>query len=156
MSEIKVGAMAPDFELPDDRGGQLRLSAFRGGPVVLYFYPKDNTSGCTAEAIAFTALAPEFSAIGATVLGISPDSPMSHAKFKQKHKLSVRLAADEGKQVLTKYGVWVKKSMYGRDYMGVERTTLLVDAGGRIAEIWRRVKVPGHAEAVLAAAKALD
>jgi peroxiredoxin Q/BCP len=127
----------------------------RGKPIVLYFYPKDDTSGCTAEAIAFDALRDKFDAAGAVVLGMSPDSAASHAKFKRKHDLSLTLAADESKATLEAYGVWREKSMYGRKYMGVERTTFLIDAAGRVARVWRKVKVAGHAGEVLAAAKAL-
>lgn len=156
LAELTTGSIAPDFDLPTDGGGQLRLSELRGSPVVLYFYPKDDTSGCTAEAIAFTALEPEFRAEGATVIGISPDSCRSHDRFKEKHKLTVRLASDESKEVLNAYGVWAKKSMYGREYMGVERTTMLLAPDGRIRQIWRKVKVTGHAEEVLEAVKALS
>lgn len=155
MTELTTGSAAPDFDLPTDGGGQLRLSEFKGRPLVLYFYPKDDTSGCTAEAIAFTALEPEFRAAGATVVGISPDSCQSHDRFKEKYKLAVRLASDESKDVLNAYGVWAKKSMYGREYMGVERTTFLVGGDGKISRIWRKVKVPGHAEEVLEAVKSL-
>jgi peroxiredoxin Q/BCP len=122
--------------------------------VVLYFYPKDDTSGCTAEAIAFNGMRAEFEAAGVALIGVSPDSPASHAKFKKKHGLEFTLAADESKRMLRAYGVWVEKSMYGRKYMGVERTTLLIAPDGRISKIWRKVKVPGHAAEVLSAAKA--
>jgi peroxiredoxin Q/BCP len=151
---IEEADLAPDFELPTDQGS-VRLSQFRGNPVVLYFYPKDDTSGCTAEARDFTALSAEFEAAGAKVIGISPDSPVSHGKFRKKHDLSVALAADEDKSVATAYGVWVEKSMYGRKYMGVERSTFLIDAAGKIAKVWRKVKVPGHADAVLEAVRNL-
>jgi len=146
---------APDFALPDDGGGTLTLSRLRGKPVVLYFYPKDDTSGCTAEAKDFTRLADQFREAGVEVIGISPDSAESHAKFRKKHDLAVRLAADTDKAAAMAYGVWVEKSMYGRKYMGVERSTFLIDAKGRIARSWRKVKVPGHAEEVLAAARSL-
>lgn len=149
------GQAAPDFELTGDDGRLVRLGKLKGGPVVLYFYPKDDTSGCTAEAKAFTALADAFKTAGATIIGISPDSVASHQKFKKKHALSVNLVADESKSAAEAYGVWVEKSMYGRKYMGVERSTFLVDKGGRIAKVWRKVKVPGHADEVLAAVKAL-
>jgi len=122
---------------------------------VLYFYPKDDTSGCTAEAKDFSCLAPEFRKAGVEVIGVSPDSLVSHQKFHKKYDLAVRLAADADKAVANAYGVWVEKSMYGRKYMGVERSTFLIDKKGRIAKSWRKVKVPGHAEEVLAAAKAL-
>ena len=152
---LEAGAAAPDFDLPTDGGGRASLRGLRGRKVVLYFYPKDDTSGCTAEAIAFNALRDEFDAAGAALLGVSPDSVKSHDKFKTKHGLGFPLAADETKSMLDAYGVWREKSMYGRKYMGVERTTLLIGADGRIARIWRKVKVPGHAEEVLAAARAL-
>lgn len=146
-----VGEKAPLFTLPDDAGSPLSLAKLKGRPVILYFYPKDDTSGCTAEAKEFSALAGEFARAGAAVIGISPDGVASHAKFKTKHELTVALAADEEKVVAQAYGVWTEKSMYGRRYMGVERTTFLIDAKGRIAQIWRKVKVPGHAKAVLEA-----
>jgi peroxiredoxin Q/BCP len=152
---IADGDKAPDFELPTDGGETLELSRLRGKPAVLYFYPKDDTSGCTAEAKDFTRLAPDFRKAGVEVIGVSPDSVESHAKFRKKYDLAVRLAADADKAVASAYGVWVEKSMYGRKYMGVERSTFLIDGKGRIAKSWRKVKVPGHAEEVLAAAKAL-
>lgn len=148
---LSIGDLAPDFDLATDKGGNLRLSALRGKPVVVYFYPKDDTSGCTKEAIAFTELKPEFDKRGAVVIGISPDNIKAHEKFRTKYQLGVELGADESKATLEAYGVWVEKSMYGRKYMGVERATYLVDAEGKIAAIWRKVKVPGHAEAVLEA-----
>ncbi len=153
MTMVEEGKRAPAFTLPGDGGRQIKLSALKGAPVVLFFYPKDDTSGCTKEAIAFSELLAEFKGHNATVIGISPDSVASHDKFIAKHNLTVQLAADEDKKVLEKYGVWVEKSMYGRKYMGVERSTFLIDAGGKVAKSWRKVKVPGHAEAVL---KALD
>lgn len=152
---VEDGKTAPDFDLPSDKGHNIKLSKLKGRPVVVYFYPKDDTSGCTREAIDFTALAGAFAKAGVTVVGISPDSAASHAKFRKKHELGVELAADEDKAAATAYGVWVEKSMYGRKYMGIERSTFLVDAKGRVAKSWRKVKVPGHAEEVLAAAKAL-
>ena len=151
---VEVGEKAPDFDLATD-DGRIRLAQLRGKPVVVYFYPKDDTSGCTTEARDFTALYPEFQAAGAEVIGISPDSAASHGKFRRKHDLAVQLAADEDKAVAEAYGVWVEKSMYGRKYMGVERTTLLIGADGRIVNVWRKVKVPGHAAAVLEAVHAL-
>ncbi len=153
MAELATGDRAPDFALPTDGGGEVKLSALSGGPVVLYFYPKDDTSGCTAEAIAFTALGAEFAKARTTVIGVSPDSCRSHDKFKAKHDLTVRLASDEDKKVIETYGLWVEKSMYGRKYMGVERATFLVGPDGKIVRIWRNVKVPGHADAVLEAVK---
>ena len=153
MIQIAIGESAPDFELPGDGGSTISLSALRGSIVVLFFYPKDDTSGCTTEALDFTSLKEEFDAIGVKVIGISPDSVKRHDKFKAKHGLTVTLASDEEKQVLEAYGVWVEKSMYGRKYMGVERTTLLIDSNGKIVRIWNKVKVAGHAVEVLSAAK---
>ena len=155
MTVIAEGNTAPDFVLPADGGSTLALSALRGKIVILYFYPKDDTPGCTTEAIAFTQLKREFDALDAVVIGISPDSAARHDKFKAKHELTVSLAADEEKTTLQDYGVWVEKSMYGRKYMGVERSTVLIGRDGKIERIWRKVKVKGHAEEVLEAAKAL-
>jgi peroxiredoxin Q/BCP len=154
MAKPEVGAKAPEFTLPTDDGGTIRLSDLRGRKVVLYFYPKDDTSGCTMEAKDFTRLAPEFRAKDIAVIGVSPDSAESHRKFRDKYALDLTLAADDAKKVVQDYGVWAEKSMYGRRYMGVERTTFLIDADGRIAQVWPKVKVPGHAEEVLAAAAA--
>ena len=154
-SELSAGDRAPDFELPTDGGGHARLAELKGKAVVLYFYPKDDTSGCTAEAIAFNALRAKFSAAGTAVIGVSPDSAASHDKFKRKHDLHFALAADPGRSTIEAYGVWKEKSMYGRKYFGVERSTFLIGRDGRIAKVWRKVKVPGHAEEVLAAAKGL-
>ncbi|MEO3387388.1 peroxiredoxin [Mesorhizobium sp. CAU 1741] len=155
MEHIRAGDEAPDFDLPGDGGSRISLSAHRGSIVVLFFYPKDDTSGCTAEAVDFTRLKGEFESIGAVLIGMSPDSVKKHDKFKDKHGLTVTLASDEEKSTLEAYGVWVEKSMYGRKYMGVERTTLLIDKTGKIARVWEKVKVPGHAEEVLEAARAL-
>lgn len=141
--------MAPDFDLPRDGGGSLRLSGLRGKSVVLFFYPKDDTSGCTQEAIEFSGLKVEFAAAGAVLVGMSPDSARKHDKFKAKHGLTVDLVSDENKETLEAYGVWTEKSMYGRKYMGVERSTFLIDPEGKIAKVWRKVKVPGHARSVL-------
>jgi peroxiredoxin Q/BCP len=152
---LHEGDKAPDFELPTESGDKFKLSGFKGKGVVLYFYPKDDTSGCTLEAKDFSRLAPDFCQAGVEVIGLSPDSVESHRKFRRKYDLAVRLAADQDKAVATAYGVWVEKSMYGRKYMGVERSTFLIDKSGRIAKSWRKVKVPGHAEEVLAAARAL-
>ena len=152
---LEEGKKAPAFKLPGDAGDTIQLKDYKGEMVVLFFYPKDDTSGCTKEAIAFTELQEKFEAAGAKIVGMSPDSVERHVKFKNNHKLTVTLAADEEKSVLEKYGVWVEKSMYGRKYMGVERTTFLIDASGKIAKIWRKVKVPGHAEAVLEAVQEL-
>ncbi|TPW26816.1 peroxiredoxin [Pararhizobium mangrovi] len=154
MSELAVGDKAPDFDLPRDGGTSVRLSDEAGKFVVLYFYPKDDTSGCTSEALAFSALVDDFDKAGATVIGMSPDPVRRHDTFVKKHGLSVRLASDEEKSTLEAYGVWKEKSMYGRKYMGVERTTLLIDPHGTIVRIWPKVKVPGHAEAVLEAVQA--
>ena len=155
MSELETGQAAPQFALPRDGGGILTLSDFAGKPVVLYFYPKDDTSGCTAQAIDFTQLKPQFEKAGAVVIGVSPDSAKKHDKFKAKHQIGIDLVADEERKALEAYGVWAEKSMYGRKYMGVERSTFLIGADGRIARIWRKVKVPGHAAEVLDAVKAL-
>lgn len=154
MADLDIGQDAPQFALPGDGGGTINLADFRGKFVVLYFYPKDDTSGCTAEAIDFTQLKPEFEKAGAVVIGMSPDSGKSHDKFKAKHKLDVALAADPDRTAIEAYGVWVEKSLYGRKYMGVERTTFLIDRDGKIAKVWNKVKVPGHAAAVLEAVRA--
>lgn len=155
MAFPEKGTEAPDFELPRDGGGTLRLSELRGKPVVLYFYPKDDTSGCTSQAIDFSERKAEFDALGVTIVGMSPDSRKSHEKFKAKHNIAIDLISDQDKTALQDYGVWVEKSMYGRKYMGVERSTFLIAADGTIAEVWRKVKVPGHVDSVLEAAKAL-
>jgi len=152
---LEDGKKAPDFALPDADGNTVKLAGLKGRPVVVYFYPKDDTSGCTAEAKGFTCLADEFKRAGAEVFGISPDNPASHRKFQDKYDLSVRLLADEERKAAEAYGVWVEKSMYGRKYMGIERSTFLVDSAGKIARIWRKVKVPGHAEEVLEAVRML-
>ena len=152
---LATGGAAPDFQLPADGGKTISLNDFRGRKLVLYFYPKDDTSGCTAEAIAFNGLKKSFAEAGADIVGVSADSVASHEKFKKKYSLDFPLASDETKAMLEAYGVWAEKSMYGRKYMGVERTTMLIDAGGKVAKIWSKVKVPGHAEDVLAAAKAI-
>lgn len=155
MATLEKGDPAPLFSLPLDNGEIISLEQLRGNPVVLYFYPKDDTSGCTIEAIDFTTLLPKFTAANVRVFGISPDSIAKHCKFKSKHDLDVQLLSDEEKTVSEAYGVWVEKSMYGRKYMGVERTTFLIDKDGNIAEIWRKVKIPGHAESVLKTAEEL-
>ncbi len=148
---LKEGDPAPAFDLPSDGGGRAGLKAVRGRWVVLYFYPKDDTEGCTIEAREFTALAAEFGHAGAVVIGISPDSPKSHDRFKAKHELDLLLASDEEKTAAMAYGVWVEKSMYGRKFMGVERATFLISPKGKIVRIWRKVSARGHAEEVLAA-----
>jgi peroxiredoxin Q/BCP len=154
MSELAEGTDAPDFTLPRDGGGTISLADLRGQKVVLYFYPKDDTSGCTSEAIAFTGLKGDFEKAGAAIVGMSPDPVKKHDKFRDKHELAVTLASDEEKTTLEAYGVWKEKSMYGRKYMGVERSTFLIHGDGRIARVWRNVKVPGHAEEVLEAVRA--
>lgn len=156
MASLSIGDTAPDFSLPRDGGGTVALSSFKGKPVVVYFYPKDDTSGCTTEATSFTSLAGDFEKAGAVVIGISPDSVKSHDKFVAKHGLSVILGSDEEKSTLESYQVWKEKSMYGKTYMGVERTTYLIGADGKIAAVWPKVKVPGHAEAVLKAVQELS
>ncbi|WP_412049142.1 peroxiredoxin [Hoeflea sp. Naph1] len=155
MSELGEGSLAPQFDLPRDGGRNVSLAELAGSTVVLYFYPKDDTSGCTVEAIDFTGLADEFAKAGAVVIGVSPDPVKAHDKFIAKHDLGVILASDEDKSMLQAYGVWKEKSMYGRKYLGVERSTFIVDRDGRIVRIWRKVKVPGHAQEVLEAVKAL-
>ncbi|MEQ8825913.1 MAG: peroxiredoxin [Filomicrobium sp.] len=153
---VEEGKKAPNFKLPDTDGETVQLSKLKGSAVVLYFYPKDDTSGCTKEAIAFTELLGEFEAAGATILGVSPNDEKSHRKFIDKHDLKVRLLADTEKAAAEAYGVWVEKSMYGRKYMGVERSTFLIDKAGKVSRIWRKVKVPGHAQEVLEAAQELS
>lgn len=153
--DLNVGDKAPALSLATDGGGRISLKDLSGKPIVLYFYPKDDTSGCTREAVAFTALRPKFSRLGVEVIGVSKDSLESHAKFKAKHDLDVVLASDTDGKVVQSYGCWVEKSLYGRKYMGIDRSTFLIDPKGKIARIWRKVKVPGHAEEVLAAAKAM-
>lgn len=155
MAELSAGQKAPDFELPRDGGGTLRLSDFTGRPLVLYFYPQDDTETCTAEAIDFSRLKPEFAKLGAAVIGVSPDSIKKHDKFKKKYDLALDLAADESLKTLNDYGVWGEKTLFGRKYLGVVRTTFLIAPDGRIARVWHKVKVRGHAEQVLAAVKAL-
>ena len=152
---LKEGDKAPAFSLPGAGGATISLAGLKGKAVALYFYPKDDTSGCTQEAIDFNGLRKDFSAAGAEIVGVSPDPVKSHDKFRAKHGLDFAVASDESKAMLEAYGVWAEKSMYGRKYMGVERTTFLIDKSGKIARIWRKVKVPGHAKEVLAAVKAL-
>jgi len=151
---LSVGELAPDFTLPGDSGANVSLAAYRGKKVVLYFYPKDDTSGCTKEAIEFNGLKVEFAKANTVIIGLSPDSAKSHDKFKAKYGLDFSIAADEEKSALEAYGVWVEKSMYGRKYMGVERTTVLVGEDGKVQAIWPKVKVDGHAAEVLKAAQA--
>jgi len=148
---LNVGEAAPPFALPATGGQTISLDSLAGKKIVLYFYPKDDTSGCTKEAQAFNSLRDRFEAAGAVVLGVSPDGIKSHEKFQAKYELGFPLLADEEKSALDAYGVWVEKSMYGRKYMGVERTTVLIDEQGKIARVWPKVKVPGHADEVLEA-----
>jgi peroxiredoxin Q/BCP len=155
MSEIAIGQLAPDFEMPIDGGATVALSGLKGKSVVLYFYPKDDTSGCTSQAIAFTESIDKFRALSCEVIGVSKDKVSSHDKFKAKYDLDVTLASDFGTEVCEAYGVWVEKSMYGRKYFGIERTTFLIDKNGTIINIWRKVKVPGHDETVLKAVQEL-
>jgi len=155
MTNLAVGQTAPAFELPRDGGASFRLSDHKGKPVVIYFYPQDDTETCTAEAIDFSALKSEFDKAGVALVGISPDSVARHEKFKKKYKLAHELAADEDQTVLNAYGVWGEKTLFGRKYMGVVRTTFLIGRDGRIARIWDKVRVKGHAREVLEAAKAV-
>ncbi len=148
---LNEGDAAPDFSLPIEDGTGLTLSDLKGSPVIVYFYPKDDTSGCTREAIDFTEKLADFHKLGARIIGISPDSVQKHIKFIAKHNLGITLAADEDKSVAEKYGVWAEKKMYGRTYMGIVRTTFLIDKTGHISKIWRKVKVKDHASAVLKA-----
>lgn len=152
---LNIGDVAPNpvVTLPD--GQSQPISAWGGKPLVVYFYPKDDTPGCTTEAKDFSALADQFEAAGAHVLGISKDTPAKHEKFIAKHQLKVALASDVDGSVCEAFGTWIEKSLYGRKYMGIDRATFLIDADGRIAQIWRKVKVKGHAEAVLKAVQAL-
>ena len=155
MAELKFGDKAPDFTLATDGGGSVKLSALRGKTVIVYFYPKDDTSGCTKQACGFNDALRDFGKAKATVIGISRDPVASHDKFKNKYKLGFALGSDAEGKASDAYGTWVEKSMYGRKYMGMERATFLVDAKGVIRGVWRKVKVPGHVDEVLAAARAL-
>ncbi len=152
---LTEGSLAPDFTLPTDSGESLTLSSLRGQPVVLYFYPKDDTSGCTTQACEFNEMMPRFDASTAVILGVSPDGVKSHQKFKAKYELTFPLIADEEKLACEAYGVWKEKSMYGKKYMGVERTTFVIDATGHIARIFPKVKPAGHAAHVMEAVAAL-
>jgi thioredoxin-dependent peroxiredoxin len=154
--ELDVGTPAPPFSLPRDGGGTSSLADFRGKKLVLYFYPRADTPGCTREAQAFSTLRKQFEAAGAAVLGVSADPVKAQDAFKKKYDLSIPLASDEAHEMLKDYGVWAEKSMYGRRFMGIERTTFLIGPEGRVARIWRKVRVDGHAHEVLAAAKALQ
>jgi peroxiredoxin Q/BCP len=152
---LTIGTQAPAFSLPATDGREISLESLKGRKVVLYFYPKDNTSGCTREAKDFQALKKDFAAADTEIVGVSPDSLKSHDRFRAKYGLDFALASDEAKSMLEAYGVWAQKSMFGHKYMGVERTTVLIDRDGRIVKVWTKVKVPGHAEEVLAAARDL-
>lgn len=148
MSELVIGQQAPDFVLPTDGGAEIRLSSLRGRNVVLYFYPKDDTPGCTSEACSFRDQLPEFEKLHTAVIGVSKCSVKKHDKFKEKYDLNFPLASDEDGKVCEAYGVWIEKSMYGRKYMGIDRSTFLIDSEGKIAQIWRKVSVTGHVDAV--------
>jgi peroxiredoxin Q/BCP len=150
-----VGDRAPDFTMPTDGGGKVKLSELKGKTVVLYFYPKDDTTGCTKEACGFNDTLPNFSKLKAEVIGVSRDSVASHDKFKKKYGLKFRLGSDEDGKVSDAYGTWGEKTLYGRKYMGMERATYLIDGKGVVRQVWRKVKVPGHVEEVMAAIKAL-
>jgi peroxiredoxin Q/BCP len=152
---LQPGDKAPDFSAPAGDGATVTLAGLKGKKIVLYFYPKDDTSGCTAEAIDFTKHLKSFEAAGAVILGVSKDSIKKHVSFSAKHSLEVTLLSDEEGKMLEAYGVWIEKSMYGRKYMGIERATFLIDGSGIIREIWHKVKVTGHAEEVLKAVKGL-
>ncbi|HLZ83021.1 MAG TPA: peroxiredoxin [Caulobacteraceae bacterium] len=154
-AKLEAGDPAPNFDLPTDAAGRAALGALKGRKVVLYFYPKDDTSGCTSEAKGFAEAADAFAKAGATVIGVSKDTVLSHEKFKAKYDLNFPLAADTDGKAVEAFGVWVEKSMYGRKYMGIDRSTFLIDPQGKIARVWRKVKVPGHVAEVLAAAQAL-
>lgn len=153
--ELKPGDKAPNFKLATDGGGVVSTASLKGQPYVLYFYPKDDTTGCTKEAIGFSESRKKFETQGVSIIGVSKDTTASHDKFKAKYKLKLMLASDPETLTAQAYGVWGEKTLYGRKYMGMERATFLVDAKGVIREMWRKVKVPGHVEAVLAAAKTL-
>ncbi len=154
MTDLNIGDRAPDFDLPTDTG-RVSLSALKGKTVVLFFYPKDDTPGCTTENIEFSAAKPDFDAAGAVLVGVSKDTAAKHGKFRAKHGLTVELGSDADSDVIERYGAWVQKSLYGREYMGIDRSTWLIDGEGVIRAIWRKVKVKGHAAQVLAAAQAL-
>jgi peroxiredoxin Q/BCP len=152
---LEAGEKAPNFKLATDAGDVVSRASLKGKPFLIYFYPKDDTSGCTREAVDFSAAAGKFAKLGIPVIGVSKDSVASHEKFRKKHKLKIALASDPDLEAAHAWGVWVEKSLYGRKYMGMERATFLVDAKGAIIQAWHKVKVPGHVEAVLAAAKSL-
>lgn len=154
MTHLNVGDTAPEINLPRDGGEMVTLADFAGKKIVLYFYPKDDTPGCTKEAIGFTEAVDAFAAADTVVLGVSKDSVKKHDKFVAKHELKIALLSDEEGNVCERYGTWVEKKMYGKTYMGVERATFLIDADGKIAQVWRKVKVPGHVDAVLEVVRA--
>ena len=151
---LKEGDPAPEFDLETDTG-RARLADLKGRIVVLYFYPKDDTPGCTKEAIGFSERKADFAKIGATIVGVSKDSAVSHGKFRSKYDLGIELASSPDNAMLERYGTWVEKSMYGRKYMGIDRATFLIDKTGTVRNVWRKVKVPGHVDAVLESARAL-
>ncbi|MGH6889487.1 MAG: peroxiredoxin [Rhizomicrobium sp.] len=153
--DLSPGSRAPSFRLSTDDGGEITSAGLKGRPYILYFYPKDDTSGCTREAVAFSERKKDFDALRIPVIGVSRDSVASHKRFRDKHKLALILASDTETTLAEAFGVWVEKSMYGRRYMGMERATFLIDENGKIRQIWRKVKVPGHADAVLEAAREL-
>lgn len=155
VAAVEAGKPAPDFSLALDDGRTVSLANLKGKTVVLYFYPKDDTSGCTSQAKAFTEMKAEFDALGAVIIGVSKDSIASHQKFRAKHELTVDLGSDPELETIQKFGVWVEKSMYGRKYMGIERATFLIDGEGVVQQVWRKVKVTGHVKAVLKAVQAL-
>jgi peroxiredoxin Q/BCP len=152
---VEEGNKAPDFTAPTDGGGKLKLADLKGKTVILYFYPKDDTTGCTKEACGFRDMLPDFGKVKAAVIGVSKDSVTSHDKFKAKHDLPFTLVSDADGKVCEKYGTWIEKSMYGRKYMGIDRATFLIDKTGTVRKIWRKVKVPGHVNEVLEAAQEL-
>lgn len=154
MAELKTGSKAPDFTLPTDGGGEISLKQFKGQKVVLYFYPKDDTPGCTAESCSFNENLSKFNKLDVQVIGLSKCSVKKHDKFKEKYGLKFPLASDENGDVCERYGTWIEKSMYGKKYMGIDRSTFLIDENGKIAALWRNVKVPGHVEEVMEAVKA--
>lgn len=154
MSGPNEGDPAPPFELPADGGGRISSTELAGRPYVIYFYPKDDTPGCTKQAIGFSCIYDQFKAVGVEVIGVSKDSIASHNKFKRKHELAFPLVSDEAGEVVEAYGAWIEKSMYGKKYMGIDRSTFLIGKDGRVAKAWRGVKVPGHVEEVLEAARA--
>ncbi len=151
---VDAGTAAPDFTLPRDGGGEVSLSSLQPARVVLYFYPKDDTSGCTKQAIGFTEHLDAFKAAGVEIIGVSKDSVKKHDKFRDKHGLGIILASDEDSDICEQYGVWKEKSMYGKTYMGIERSTFLIGPDGTVEQVWRKVRVPGHVEEVLEAVQA--